>query len=283
MSLFTTGVICSPCPAIRRERLAPMVRSLLLRGLLAGLCAGIVAAGFAYAVGEPQIDRAIAFESHLALAGGHAHGSEIISRDLQSTAGLLVASSLYGFAVGGLFALVFAGLYGRVARTSPARTALWLAAAAFFTVALIPFLKYPANPPGVGGKDTVGTRTELYFAMIAISILAAVAALRSARWLASRWSLARAVFGGVGVFVVAVVVAALILPGVHEVPGGFPAEALWRFRLSSLGTQLVLWSTIGVVFAFAAQRLMVVPTRPQAGPPPSDQTERQCVSRDPEA
>jgi MFS family permease len=253
-----------------------MVRLLLLRGLLAGLCAGIVAAAFAYVVGEPQIDRAIAFENHLALGTGHAQ-SEIVGRDLQSTVGLLVASTLYGVAVGGLFALVFAGLYGRVVRASPARTALWLAAAAFVTVSLIPFLKYPANPPGVGSEETIGTRTALYFAIIAISILAAVAAQRSGRWLAGRRGSTTALLGGLGLFAAAVVAAALMLPGVHEVPQGFPAETLWRFRLSSLGMQLVLWATVGAVFAHAAQRLMVVSDRlPRA----LSSDERLAVSRD---
>jgi hypothetical protein len=51
--------------------------------------------------------------------------------------------------------------------------------------------------------------------------------------------------------------AALMLPGVHEVPRDFPATTLWRFREASVGMQAVLWATIGVVFAWAAQRAMV--------------------------
>ena len=66
---------------------------------------------------------------------------------------------MYGLALGGLFALAFAFAYGRVARASPRATALWLAAAAFVVVYLVPFLKYPANPPAVGDPDTIGRRT----------------------------------------------------------------------------------------------------------------------------
>ncbi len=39
-----------------------MLRNLLLCGLLAGLCGGLLATGFARVVGETQINQAIAFE-----------------------------------------------------------------------------------------------------------------------------------------------------------------------------------------------------------------------------
>ena len=53
----------------------------------------------------------------------------------------------------------------------------------------------------------------------------------------------------------------LMLPTINETPGpllddagnivyaGFPADVLYEFRLYSLGTQLVIWLTIGLVFA----------------------------------
>lgn len=41
-----------------------MVRSLLIWGMLAGICAGLLAASFAWVFGEPQVDLAIAFEKH---------------------------------------------------------------------------------------------------------------------------------------------------------------------------------------------------------------------------
>ena len=39
-----------------------MVRGLLIRGMLAGLAAGILAFAFAKVFGEPQVDKAIAIE-----------------------------------------------------------------------------------------------------------------------------------------------------------------------------------------------------------------------------
>jgi predicted cobalt transporter CbtA len=37
-------------------------------------------------------------------------------------------------------------------------------------------------------------------------------------------------------------------------PGEFPAGLLWSFRLSSLGTQLVLWAGLGVLFGLLCER-----------------------------
>ena len=39
-----------------------------------------------------------------------------------------------------------------------------------------------------------------------------------------------------------------------EVPKDFPATLIWEFRLSSLGTQAVLWAAIGIGYGIAMQR-----------------------------
>ena len=60
----------------------------------------------------------------------------------------------------------------------------------------------------------------------------------------------------------------LILPTIDETPGplvddagtivfeGFPADDLYEFRLFTLGTQVVMWATIGLVFAALVSRLL---------------------------
>ena len=145
-----------------------MIRNLLVCGFIAGACGGLLATGFAELAGEPAINSAISFEEAQAEAAGQAPEPEMVSRDIQRSVGLLTAAVVYGLALGGLFALAFAAIYGRVGRVSPAKTALWLAAGAFVVVYLVPFLKYPANPPSVGNPDTIGHRTLLYVVMIAI-------------------------------------------------------------------------------------------------------------------
>ena len=83
-----------------------MVRALLIRGMLAGVFAGLLACGFAWLFGEPQVNLAIAFEQHMHQMAGEAPEPELVSRAVQSTAGLLTGILVYGCALGGIFALV---------------------------------------------------------------------------------------------------------------------------------------------------------------------------------
>jgi hypothetical protein len=233
-----------------------MVRTLLVCGLLAGACAGLLATGFAEVTGEPAVERAIAFEEARDAASGQAVMAGPVSRPVQRSVGLSIAAIVYGLGMGGLFALAFAAVYGRVGEASPARTALWLAGAAFVVVFLVPFLKYPANPPSIGRPETIGERTVLYFTMLAISILAAIAAVRARAVLARRLDSGPATLLALALFGAVVVAAGLALPGVDEVPRSFPATTLWHFRMASLGTQAVLWATLGLLFAATAPRAL---------------------------
>jgi Probable cobalt transporter subunit (CbtA) len=243
-----------------------MVRALLVRGMLAGLAAGLLAFVFAYAVGEPQVQAAIDFEDHLARLAHEPTAAAEVSRGIQRTLGLLTALVLMGVALGGVFALLFAWAYGRVGPLGPRPTAALLALAAFLTVTVVPFTKYPANPPTVGDPDTIDRRTALYVAMICISLLAVVAAARLRRQVLARlgaWNAATVA----GVAFVAIVAAAeLVLPAVHETPAGFPADVLWRFRVASLGINAVLWTSIGLGFGLFAERLLVADASRRTSP-----------------
>jgi hypothetical protein len=46
------------------------------------------------------------------------------------------------------------------------------------------------------------------------------------------------------------------LPGVSEVPEGFPAAVLWQFRIASLGGQAIMWGALGLLFGVAAERVV---------------------------
>ncbi|WP_329067131.1 CbtA family protein [Streptomyces sp. NBC_01429] len=261
---------------------ASTVRNLLVRGMIAGVLAGLFAFALAYFAGEPSVRDSIAQEeansapAHQhggaeedsadsqsqagaeagAGAEAHQHGDEeeeLVSRPVQSTFGLATGVLVYGVAVGGIASLVFAVGLGRIGRFGPRATAAMIAGAAFVTVCLVPFLKYPANPPAVGDPDTIGRRTALYFLMILLSVLLAVAAIIVGRRLAPRlgnWNASLAAGGG---YVVAVAVACLVLPAnTDPIPGTFPAALLWEFRLSSIAVQAVLWTAFGLIFGALA-------------------------------
>jgi hypothetical protein len=248
-----------------------VLRNLLICGLIAGLCGGLLATGFARVAGESSIGQAIALESAKAKAAGQAQKTPIVSRTMQKSLGLLTAAVVYGLSLGGLFGLAFAAAYGRVGRASPARTSILMAAFAFVTIYLVPFVKYPANPPSIGDPNTIGRRTALYLIMILISLLAALAAVRLRGLLAERRSASTATLLACAGYLLVVIVAGWALPSIQEVPRTFPAVTLFRFREASIGMQAVLWATIGLVFAGTAQRVMagqtILPRRRPDGTP----------------
>ncbi len=233
-----------------------MVRSLLIRGLLAGALAGMVAFAFAYLLGEPQLERAIAFEQRSSHGQAAAAEPELVSRGVQSTLGLLLGTVAIAVALGGLFALAFAYAYGRVALRGPRTTSAMLALAAFLTVSLVPFTKYPPNPPAVGSGETVDERTVLFFAMIAVAVAALFAAARIRAQLLERMGPWNATIAAGMAFVALIALAQIILPDLQETPAGFPADVLFEFRLVALGLSAVMWSTIGLAFGAAVERLL---------------------------
>jgi predicted cobalt transporter CbtA len=227
--------------------------SLLVRGLIVGLFAGLLAGTFAYVTGEPRVDAAIAIEE----AGAHAHTHDqeeqpLVSREGQK-AGLFLATSLYGAALGGLFAVAFTLLRRKLRTDNDAHAALGLAAAGFVGIVLVPFFKYPPNPPAVGDPDTITKRTVTYVLTLVIGLLAVWAGVALSRW-AERYGEVARLAGGVAGLVATVVAAYLILPRISEVPQTFPATLLWQFRFASLGTQATLWLLLGFGYAVAVDR-----------------------------
>jgi hypothetical protein len=245
--------------------------------MLVGVVAGLLAFGFARAFGEPEVDRAIAFEEMTKAAPhangeAHAHGDahahteahasteapeqELVSRTTQAGLGLLTGVVVYGAAVGGLFALVFAFAYGRVGRLGPRATAALLALGAYVAVVLVPNIKYPANPPAIGQAETIGSRTVLFFLMILISVAALALAVTLARRLSAQFGTWNATILAGAAFLVVIAVAQYGLPAINEVPDQFSAAVLWRFRVASLGIHAVLWTTIGLLFGALTERAM---------------------------
>jgi hypothetical protein len=230
------------------------VRDLLIRGLLAGLIAGVFALGVAEMLGEPQVSRAIAVETQLYQQEHETPDPVIVTRDVQSTVGLATGVLAIGAALGGLFALAFAFAYGRVGQVGPRSTALGIAGAGFVAMYLIPFLKYPANPPSIGQPSTLDHRTGLYFGLMLISVLTMIGAVSWGRSLAGRFGAWNAALITAAAFLAVTTAVFIVMPGLNEVPAAFPATTLWRFRMASLATQLTLWTTIGLVFGALTER-----------------------------
>jgi hypothetical protein len=268
-----------------------MEKRIILRGALWGGLGGLLAFIFARIFAEPVIQRAIDYEGardeaqeyldHPGSMPGMAEAPEVFSRSIQSNIGIGVGMIAFGVAMGALFAVAYCVIYGRFSSLPPATLAVLLAGAMFFALYLVPFLKYPANPPSIGHGETIGIRTALYLTMVVASVLTLVLAVAVARRLQPRFgAYSAALLAGAG-FIIVIAVVMLVLPSLGhlganahygnfatETPqplldpqgkiviGGFSADDLYAFRLYSLGAQLILWVTIGLGFAPMANKLL---------------------------
>jgi hypothetical protein len=255
-------------------------RNFLVRGLLAGLIAGILTFAVAYIAGEPSIDAAIAVEdggpTHHHESGAdaehthsdtntHTHDEDgtVVSRQNQSTWGLLTATVPTGIMLGGITALAAAFAMGRIGRLRPSQSTALVAALGFVSVALVPFLKYPATPPAVGDADTIGARTTQYFAMLAISVLAMIAVMLLFRAVLDRLGTYTAVLVSAAAYLAVVILAGELMPAVNEI-GDFPGDTLWYFRRGSLMTLTTLWGVIGIALTGLIGKLYAQESATQA-------------------
>lgn len=252
-----------------------MEKHIIGRGLIAGALAGVLAFGFARIFVEPVIERAIGYEDEIGEAyeamhgaGGHEHGVELFTRGVQANVGMGFGVLGFCIAMGALFAVVFAVAYGRVGNVSARMLSVLIAGCMLLSLYVVPALKYPANPPAVSLEDTIRQRTLLYLLMVVLSAALLVGAVQLGRRLASRLGSWNATLAAAGAYVVAVAIVMLVLPTIDETPGplrddagnvvvsGFPADDLYEFRLFSLGTQVVMWVTIGLVFAALISKVL---------------------------
>lgn len=245
-----------------------MERQLIGRGILAGALAGVLAFIWAKLLIEPVIGRAIDFENgvgaaheaaeHAHDAGGHSHGgegAEVFTRGVQSNIGMGLGVLIFSVAMGALLAVVFCVVYGRANLSARAVAAL-TAGGMLVSLWIVPALKYPPNPPAVSLDETIQQRTLLYLLLVVLSAGLLVGSVLLARRLTPKLGAWNATLIGAADYVVSMAVVFLILPGIHETPSTFPADDLYEFRLYSLGTQVVIWATIGLVFGALASKVL---------------------------
>ena len=278
-----------------------MEKKLIVRGILAGAIAGLLAFAFARIFAEPVITQAINYESGrdaVVAAIDKAAGlpvpdtsPDIFSRTVQANIGIGVGMIAFGAAMGALFAVAYALYLGRVGGVRARTLALLVAGGGFVAMYLVPFIKYPANPPGIGNPDTIKQRGGLYLLMVVCSVVFLVLAVWLGQWLKPRLGNWNASLAAGAAFIVAIGVVMVMLPQLGELPAnvaayghhatetplplvragrtvypGFPADVLFSFRFYSVAAQLLLWTTIGLVFAPLADRLLRPPpaaTRPR--------------------
>jgi hypothetical protein len=269
-----------------------MEKRIILRGVLVGALAGLLAFVFARIFAEPQIQAAIAYESGrdeaqaaldkaAGLPAGD-EGPELFSRAIQANVGIGLGIVLFGVAMGALFAVAYAVCLGRVGNLRPRTLSVLVAGGGFLGIYLVPFVKYPANPPSIGHGATIGVRGALYVVMMVCSVAFLIGAVVLGKRLARRFGNWNATLLAALGFVVVVGVVMALLPSLGELAAnvrdygqqatetpqplrnpagqivypGFPADVLWDFRFYSVAAQAIMWAAIGLLFAPLAERLL---------------------------
>jgi len=214
--------------------------------LVAGCFAGTIHGLANLAIVEPYLDEAIGIENQNLFASGEEDDTvqfqvEYESYRIWQKGGQVLAGAILGTSIGALFGIVFALSRKILPGNHHVKKALVLSGIMWFTIYLIPFLKYPANPPTVGDPDTVVLRAILYLSFIAISGFGAVGFYQLFKRLEKSKRIVALI--GYGVFISA---AFLLMPeNPDEVTA--PLDLVNGFRATSVIAVSIFWISIGII------------------------------------
>jgi predicted cobalt transporter CbtA len=131
--------------------------------LLAGVIAGVVLASVNYFVAEPFIDQAIDIETQNSIdAGEPVDFAELTSYRIWQKDGTFAAGAFLGLTYGAILGIAYVISRKYIPSSDDRKKAIIMAALMCLALYVVPFIKYPANPPAVGDPETIGLRDTLY-------------------------------------------------------------------------------------------------------------------------
>ncbi len=214
--------------------------------LLAGCFAGTLQGLANLAIVEPYLDEAIGIENQNLFASGEEEDTPHFQAEYESyriwqKSGQVLAGAILGTSMGALFGIVFALSKKILPGEHHIKKALVLSGIMWLTIYLIPFLKYPANPPTVGDADTVVLRAILYLSFIAISGFGAVGFYQ----LFKRLQKEKRIFAIIGYAVFISSVFFLMPENPDKVTA--PMELVNGFRIMSIVAVSIFWIAVAVI------------------------------------
>ena len=156
----------------------------LLSGAIAGTAQGMAN----LVLVEPVLDKAIYLENKALFDSGAEQDSiefRVAHEEYRvwQKGGQLVSSAILGMSMGSLFGLVFGYARKSLPSSNILKKTLILAVIMWLILFIIPFVKYPSNPPTVGDSNTVSERATLYVGLIAVSGLLTLGFYYASRFL----------------------------------------------------------------------------------------------------
>jgi len=224
--------------------------------LISGALAGFIHGAVNFAIVEPYLDQAIGIENQNLFASGEEKDTpqfwaEYEGYRVWQKSGQIFAGVILGTSIGALFGIVFALSRNSLPGNNDVKKALVLAGVMWFTMYLIPFLKYPANPPTVGDGETVVLRAVLYLSFIAISGFGAVAFYKLSKKFQNSKKLVALI--GYGVFISVVF---FIMPeNPDEITA--PMNLVNEFRIMSVLGVTSFWVSIGLILGLFWNRFSI--------------------------
>jgi len=217
--------------------------------LISGALAGFIHGTVNFAIVEPYLDQAIGIENQNLFASGEENNTpefwvEYEGYRVWQKSGQIVAGVILGTSVGALFGIVFALSRNSLPGNNDIKKSLILAGIMWVTMYLIPFLKYPANPPTVGDGETVVLRAILYVSFIAISGFGAVGFYKLSKKFKTNKKFVALL--GYGVFITAAFFAMPENP--DEITA--PMNLVNEFRIMSVLGVTSFWVSIGLILGF---------------------------------
>ena len=214
--------------------------------LVSGALAGFVHGTINFALVEPYLDQAIGLENESLFASGEAEDNlefwaEYESYRIWQKSGQVLAGVILGLAMGSLFGIVYALSRNSLPGKTDVTKSVILAGVMWLTIYIIPFLKYPANPPTVGDGETVMLRAILYVSFIALSGIGVVIFYKLSQKLQNN----KKYFGLFG-YVIFITILFFVMPeNPDEITA--PMNLVNEFRLMSVLGVSSFWLSVGLI------------------------------------
>ena len=217
----------------------------VLISIFSGAIAGVVLACMNLVFVEPFIDKAIGIETANVVASG-----ENVDMDEQNSfrvwqkAGSVIAGSILGTAFGSLLGIVYAFSRKAIPFSSDRKRAVFLSLTMCLVLFVVPFLKYPGNPPAVGDPETILVRESLYLGFLGVSAISALCLgilfhrLRQIPHISIIIPLVYA----------AIVSSAFVLFPPNPDRISIPMDLVNSFRIASGLTMVGFWIVLGIIF-----------------------------------